>query len=38
MQGEEISQIACGDYHTIILKANHDVLVFGANESGQPCP
>jgi alpha-tubulin suppressor-like RCC1 family protein len=35
MHGEEISQIACGGYHTIILKANHDVLVFGCNENGQ---
>jgi len=32
---QEVSQIACGARHTIILEINNDVLVFGANFYGQ---
>ena len=35
MQGIPIRQIACGDYHTVILQDNNDVLVFGRNDYGQ---
>ena len=31
----EISQIACGEFHTVIVKNNNDVLVFGYNYYGQ---
>jgi alpha-tubulin suppressor-like RCC1 family protein len=35
MKDEGISQIACGSYHTVILKNNDDVYVFGLNNYGQ---
>ena len=35
MEGILIRQIACGYYHTVILQADNDVLVFGDNKSGQ---
>ena len=31
----DITQIACGSYHSIILKKNGDVLTFGYNRYGQ---
>ena len=34
MHGEKIRQIACGEHHTVILKASSDVLVFGNNYDG----
>ena len=35
MQGVQIRQIAIGLFHTIILKENNDILVFGYNNNGQ---
>jgi hypothetical protein len=35
MKDESISQIACGNNHTVILKNNGDVYVFGRNKNGQ---
>jgi len=35
MQGIAIRQIACGEYHTVILQDDNDVLVFGYNDEGQ---
>ena len=31
----EISHIACGYFHTIIVKDNYDVIVFGSGYYGQ---
>ena len=31
MQGIPIRQIACGEYHTVILQGDNDVLIFGRN-------
>jgi alpha-tubulin suppressor-like RCC1 family protein len=35
MKDENISQIACGGYHTVLLKNNGDVYSFGNNRDGQ---
>ena len=35
MQGIAIRQIACGGLHTVILRDNNDILVFGYNDDGQ---
>jgi alpha-tubulin suppressor-like RCC1 family protein len=35
MKSESISQIACGTFHTAILKGNCDIFVFGCNDYGQ---
>ena len=31
----KIKHVACGQYHTILVKDNNDVLVFGSNKFGQ---
>jgi len=35
MHDEEITQIKCGAYHTIIYKSNGDLVGFGKNDQGQ---
>jgi alpha-tubulin suppressor-like RCC1 family protein len=35
MQDESISQIVCGGWHSMILKKNGELFVFGRNYSGQ---
>jgi X-linked retinitis pigmentosa GTPase regulator len=35
MTDDRISQIACGKYHTVILKNNGEVYIFGDNTHGQ---
>ena len=35
MEDTEIRQIACGGYHTFILKNNGELFVFGYNRNGQ---
>jgi alpha-tubulin suppressor-like RCC1 family protein len=35
MKNERISQIACGNFHTVLLKNNEEVYVFGRNYNGQ---
>ena len=34
-EGQRISQVACGDMHTIVLSSNWSIFTFGNNDKGQ---
>jgi alpha-tubulin suppressor-like RCC1 family protein len=35
MKDQEIEEVRCGTYHTLLRKRNGEILAFGKNNSGE---